>query len=178
MEENKNITETTEETVQENGDPNNKPQFAIFDWIVSLPVIRIIKPIYEWKKAFWIYCFLGFISTVANYVFTVVFTDTLHMYATVANVIAWILCTLISFVLFRYFYFDRTNNSFINELVKFASARIFTLGFETLTVLIFTDILGIDVKIIKAILIPVTAIMNYFISKLFVFKNKEEKTQA
>ncbi|MBQ6335350.1 MAG: GtrA family protein [Erysipelotrichaceae bacterium] len=157
-------------------DVNNKPQFAIFDWIVSLPVIRIVKPLYEWKKAFWIYCFLGLLSTIANYVFTIVFTESLGLYGTVANVLAWLLSTLISFVLFRYLYFDRTNNSFINELVKFASARIFTLGVETLTVLVFVDILGIDIKIVKAVLIPVTAILNYFISKIFVFKNKEEKT--
>lgn len=154
---------------------NSKPQFAIFDWIVSLPVIRIVRPLYEWKKAFWIYCFLGLLSTICNFVLTVVFTETLNMYGTVANIIAWLMSTLVSFVLFRYFYFDRTNNSFLNELVKFASARIFTFGFETLVVLVFVDILGFDIKIIKAILIPVTAILNYFISKLFVFKNKEEK---
>lgn len=155
---------------------NSKPQFAIFDWIVSLPVIRILKPLYEWKKAFWIYCFLGFISTVSNYIFAIVITETFNIYGTVANTIAWVLSTLISFVLFRYFYFDRTNNSFINELIKFASARLFTLGVETVSVLVFVDILGFDIKIVKAILIPVTAILNYFISKLFVFKNKEEKS--
>ncbi|MBR4462253.1 MAG: GtrA family protein [Erysipelotrichaceae bacterium] len=154
---------------------NNKPQFAIFDKIVSLPVIRILKPLYEWKKAFWIYCFLGFVSTVSNYVFAIVFADGLGIYATVANVLAWILSTFISFVLFRYFYFDRTDNSFLNELIKFASARIFTLLFETLVIFVFVDRLHIDIKIIKAILIPVTAILNYFISKFFVFKNKEEK---
>ncbi|MBQ1287400.1 MAG: GtrA family protein, partial [Erysipelotrichaceae bacterium] len=87
------------------------------------------------------------------------------------------LSTLISFVLFRYFYFDQTNNSFFNELVKFASARIFTLGVEELSILVFVDILGLDLKIVKLVLIPVTAILNYFISKIFVFKNKEEKTQ-
>lgn len=163
MEENKNI----------NNDVNNKPQFAIFDWIVSLPVIRILKPLYEWKKAFWIYCFLGFLSTAINYVMTIFLTPALPIPAAVSNLLAWMLSTLISFALFRYFYFDRTNNSFINELVKFASARIFTLGVETLTVFIFVDKLGIDIKIIKAILIPVTAILNYFTSKLFVFKNKE-----
>ena len=157
----------------EENNVNSKPQFAIFDKIVSLPVIRIVKPLYEWKKAFWIYCFLGFISTVCNYVFAVVFADSLGIYGTVANVLAWLLSTLISFVLFRYFYFDRTNNSFLNELIKFASARIFTLLFETATVFVFTDLLHIDIKIIKAILIPITAILNYFISKLFVFKNKE-----
>ncbi len=150
-----------------------KPQFAIFDWIVSLPVIRILKPLYEWKRAFWIYCFLGFVSTVCNYVFTIILADKLLLSGTVANVTAWILSTLISFVLFRYLYFDRTDNSFINELIKFASARIFTLGVETVSVLVFVDLLHMDLKIVKAILIPVTAILNYFISKLFVFKNKK-----
>lgn len=160
---------------KQNIDVNNKPQFAVFDWIVSLPIIRIVKPLYEWKKAFWIYCFLGFISTISNFVFTIVFTETFKMYGTLANVLAWVLSTLISFVLFRYFYFDRTNNSFINELLKFASARIFTLGVETVIIFVFVDVLGFDIKIVKLILIPVTAILNYFISKIFVFKNKEEK---
>ena len=160
---------------------NSKPQFAIFDWIVSLPIIRIVKPLYEWKKAFWIYCFLGFLSTGINYVFAIVFAETLPIPAFVANLLAWVLQTLISFVLFRYFYFDRTDNSFFNELIKYASARVFTLGVETLTVYIFVDLLfpGTDrdlkMKITKAVLIPVTAILNYFISKLFVFKNKKEK---
>ena len=162
---------------EELNDVNNKPQFAIFDWIVSLPIIRIDKPLYEWKKAFWIYCFLGFVSTVSNYVFTIFLSGAFNLYGSVANILAWLLSTLISFVLFRYFYFDRTNNSFFNELVKFASARIFTLGVEELSILVFVDILGLDLKIVKLVLIPVTAILNYFISKIFVFKNKEEKTQ-
>ena len=163
------------EKEQLNQDVNNKPQFAIFDWIVSLPIIRIVKPLYEWKKAFWIYCFLGFVSTVANFAFTIVLSDTFGLYGTLSNILGWVLSTFISFVLFRYLYFDRTNNSFINELIKFASARIFTLGVETLIVFLFVDVWGFDIKIIKLILIPVTAILNYFISKIFVFKNKEEK---
>ena len=158
----------------EENNPNNKPQFAIFDKIVSLPVIRIVKPLYEWKKAFWIYCFLGFISVVTNFAITIVLVKTFNLYGTVANILAWLASVMISFVLFRYFYFDRTNNSFLNELIKFASARIFTLGVETLSVFVFVDLLKIDIRIIKAILIPVTAILNYFISMIFVFKNKEE----
>ena len=54
-----------EKKIMEN--ENSKPQFAIFDWIVSLPIIRIVKPLYEWKKAFWIYCFLGLLSTISNF---------------------------------------------------------------------------------------------------------------
>lgn len=145
-----------------------KPQFAFFDWVVSLPIIRIVKPLYEWKRAFWIYCFLGFISTVSNYILTIVFAN--YFNGTVSNVLAWIISTFISFILFRYFYFDRTENSFINELFKFASARLFTLGVETLSIFVFVDKLGFDIKIVKAILVFVTAVLNYFISKLFVFK--------
>ena len=76
------------EEKQINNDVNNKPQFAIFDWIVSLPIIRIVKPLYEWKKAFWIYCFLGMLSTIANYVFTIALAETFHLYGTIANVLA------------------------------------------------------------------------------------------
>ena len=86
---------------EELNDVNNKPQFAIFDWIVSLPIIRIVKPLYEWKKAFWIYCFLGFVSTVSNYVFTIFLSGAFNLYGSVANILAWLLSTLISFVLFR-----------------------------------------------------------------------------
>lgn len=152
---------------------NNKPQFAIFDRIVSLPVIRIIKPIYEWKKAFWIYCFIGFLSTVSNFALSYVFSSILKLSGGVSNLIAWILSTLFSFVMNRYFYFDRTNNTFINELIKFTSSRLFTFGVEEVSVILFVDILGIDMMIVKAIMIPVTALLNYIISKFFVFKSKE-----
>lgn len=151
-----------------------KPQFKIFDDIVSLPIIRIIKPIYEWKRSFWIYCFLGFISTISNYIFAIIFTDKFNIYASIANIMAWIISTFISFILFRYLYFDRTDNSFVNELIKFASARIFTLFVEEISIAVFVDILKLDMKLIKAILIPVTAILNYFISKKFVFNNKNQ----
>ena len=73
-------------------DENSKPQFAIFDWIVSLPVIRILKPLYEWKKSFWIYCFLGFLSTGSNYIMAILFAEKLNMMGSVANIVAWIPC--------------------------------------------------------------------------------------
>ena len=151
-----------------------KPQYAFFDWIMSLPVIRIFKPLYEWKRGFWIYCFYGFVSTALNYVLTIIFVDKLGMVGSLSNVTAWIASTIASFLMFRYLYFDRTNNSFFNELVKFASGRVFTLLFEELVVFIFVDMMGENIKIVKLILIPVTALLNYFISKIFVFKNKKE----
>lgn len=148
-----------------------KPQFKLFDSIVDLPVIRLLKPLYEWKRSFWIYCFLGFLSTVIDTVLAVVLAKVLPI-ATLASIVAWIVSTFASFVMFRYLYFDRTNNTFINELIKFVPTRLFTLGVSTLAVLIFVDTLEFDMLIVKIILIPVIAILNYITSKMFVFKVK------
>lgn len=148
-----------------------KPQYAPFDWIMSLPVLRLLSPIYEWNRGFWIYCFLGFLSTALDFVLSWLLIKIIPV-AAVVNIIGWCLSTLASFVMFRYLYFDRTNNTFINELIKFIPTRLFTLGFGTVVTLVLVDILGVNFLIIKLVLIPVTAILNYITSKLFVFKQK------
>ena len=148
-----------------------KPQFKIFDTIVSLPVIRLLKPLYEWKRSFWIYCFLGFLSTIIDTVLSVVLVKIIPS-ATVSNIIAWIVSTFASFVLFRYLYFDRTNNSFINEFIRFIPTRLFTLGVSTLAIFVLVDIMNFNMLIIKIILIPIIAGLNYLTSKFFVFKEK------
>lgn len=149
--------------------PGTKPQYAPFDWIVSLPVIRILAPIYEWNRGFWIYCFLGFLSTAIDFVISWILIRIIPI-ASVVTVVAWIASTLASFVMFRYLYFDRTNNTFMFELLKFVPTRLFTLGFSTVVSLVFVDMLHFNFLIIKVILIPATALLNYITSKLFVFK--------
>lgn len=147
-----------------------KPQYAIFDWIVSLPIIRILKPIYELKRGFWIYCFLGFVSTVVDFALSLVLAKIIPFSATIATTLAFMASTLVSFVLFRYFYFDRTENSFISEFLKFIPTRILTYVIGTALVFIFVDTMGKDLMIIKLISIPITAGINYLTSKFFVFK--------
>lgn len=148
-----------------------KPQYAIFDWIVDLPVIRILKPIYAPRRGFWIYCFLGFLSVVVDFLISAIFKKFISV-AAVVTAIAFVFSTLASFVMFRYFYFDRTNNTFISELLKFIPTRIFTFVFGEVAMFLFVDTWHFNFWLIKIILIPVTAILNYFTSKVFVFTNK------
>ena len=146
-----------------------KPQYAPFDWIMSLPVIRIFAPIYEWNRGFWIYCFLGFMSVVCDFLASALFKQFISS-ATIVTAIAFAVSTFASFTMFRYLYFDRTNNTFMNELLKFIPTRLFTFFFGEVVMLVFVDMMKFDFWIIKVILIPATAIINYFTSKLFVFK--------
>ena len=146
-----------------------KPQYAPFDWIMSLPVIRIFAPIYEWNRGFWIYCFLGFMSVVFDFITSAILKPFISS-ATIITAIAFAVSTFASFTMFRYLYFDRTNNTFMNELLKFIPTRLFTFFFGEVVMLVFVDMMKFDFWIIKVILIPATAIINYFTSKLFVFK--------
>ena len=148
-----------------------KPQYAIFDWIVDLPVIRILKPLYEWKRGFWIYCFLGFMSVVIDFAVSALLKPYITS-ATLNTALAFIVSTFASFVMFRYLYFDRTNNSFINEFIKFVPTRLFTFFLGEIVMFLFVDTWHFGFWIIKVILVPVTAITNYFTSKIFVFKDK------
>lgn len=148
-----------------------KPQFAPFDKFASLPIIRVIKPVYEWKRGLWIYLFLGITVVVVDTVLSLVLTKVL-INATVANTIAWVLSTFTGFNLFRYFYFDRTNNSYINEMFKFFPTRLVPLAIRAIVVFIFVDKMGVNQLPVKLILVPVEAIINYITSKLIVFKNK------
>ena len=149
-----------------------KPQYAPFDWIVSLPIIRLLKPLYEWNRGFWIYCFLGFMSVVADFIASYILKPFIAS-ATIVTAIAFMISTFASFVMFRYLYFDRTNNSFINEFIKFIPTRLFTFFLGEIVMFLFVDTWKFNFWIVKVILIPVTAITNYFTSKIFVFKDKK-----
>lgn len=150
-----------------------KPQYKIFDDIVSLPVIRLLKPIYEWKRSFWIYCVIGFLSVVSDFV-TAALVKPFIPLATLITVVSFSVSTVLSFVMFRYLYFDRTNNSFFNEFSKFVPSRLFTFFLGEAIMLIFVDILKYNFWIVKVVEIPVTASLNYLTSKFFVFKEKKE----
>ena len=156
--------------LEEKANRETKPQYKIFDTIVSWKIFGFIRPLYEWNRGFWIYCFLGFLSTGIDFVLSLLLAKVFVRSATIATTIAWIVSTFVSFVLFRYFYFDRTNNTFMNEFIKFVPTRLFTMGVSELCILFFVDILGASLVLVKLVLIPVTAILNYFTSKLFVFK--------
>lgn len=146
-----------------------KPQYKVFDTIVSWPIIRLLKPLYEWKRSFWIYCVLGFLSVVADFLASAIFKPFIPS-ATIVTAIAFAISTFVSFIMFRYLYFDRTTNSFMNELFKFVPTRLFTFVLGEVVMFLFVDTWRFNFWIVKIILIPVTAVLNYITSKVFVFK--------
>ena len=96
----------------------------------------------------------------------------------VANTIAWAAAVTFAYVTNRIWVFESTRKGFLpilGELASFAGGRVLTLLLQEVMFVVFFHWLGISEFIVKIIAAVLVVIANYFISKLFVFKNKKEK---
>ena len=97
----------------------------------------------------------------------------------VAVITSWIAACLFAYITNRIWVFESKSKEIIKEMIKFFTARLFTLGLEMLIMFIFVTVLGLnsDTWVIIWTLVAqvVVTIGNYILSKLIVFKKKEEK---
>lgn len=120
-----------------------------------------------------LYLIFGALTTVVNYVIYIPLHHGAGVFASVANVAAWIVAVMFAFITNKPFVFESTDwalKCVIPEFLKFIGARIGSLILETLLLLLTVDILelsGIIMKILTSILV---VIINYFASKFIVFK--------
>lgn len=93
----------------------------------------------------------------------------------VANAIAWVASVLFAYVVNKIFVFQSKTKQFneiIKELLGFFGGRIGTLLIESLILFIFVTTLGLHEMIIKIVAQFIVLVLNFIISKLFVFKKK------
>lgn len=92
----------------------------------------------------------------------------------VCNITSWILSILFAFFTNKIFVFKSKEKKTIKELIKFLTGRIITLLIDMIIMFIFVSLMHFNDKIVKLLLQIIIIILNYIISKYFVFK-KENK---
>ena len=135
----------------------------------------MIKELYQKYKSLIMYGIFGVLTTVINIGSYSLCYNVLHISNVVSNIIAWILAVLFAFITNKLFVFESRSmekSVVLQELVKFASARIAT-GLIDLVIMY----IGVDVMHGPAILLKIGSnviviILNYVFSKVFVFKRK------
>lgn len=145
----------------------------IFDCIMGLPGLRILKPWYKKHKEVLLYLFFGGLAVFLNLALFVLFTKRFGWGALFANVVDWIICVLFQFITNKTWVFDADTNSakgFLAQLAGFFSGRLLTLGVEELMLFVFIDRLRWNSILVKLIAQIVVIVSNYVISKFFVFK--------
>lgn len=148
-----------------------------------------LKGIFKKYEEVIAYLFWGVLTTFVSWgsysIFVLIFVGVMQK-VFIANVLSWITAVLFAFVTNKIcvFHSNHWNFKVVSiELSKFISARLFTGVFEIFGVPLLVKIglnqtiFGIDGMVAKILVSVLVVILNYFFSKLFIFKpsNKEDE---
>lgn len=138
----------------------------------------MIKSVYEKYKEIINYLIFGVLTTVISLIvyygltFTIINQDDALMLQ-VANVISWIAGVLFAYFTNRKYVFESKNTNKIKEFTSFVGARVTTLLLDMAIMGLGVTILHGNDKIMKLISQILVIVGNYVLSKVFVFRKKE-----
>ncbi len=98
-----------------------------------------------------------------------------------ANVIAWVAAVAFAYVTNRIWVFESKRHGFVPiicEIAAFAGGRVLTLLLQEAIMGVFCTWLGLNEYIFKIIAAVLVVILNYFISKLLVFRKTRREADA
>ncbi|MCD7885126.1 MAG: YfhO family protein [Lachnospiraceae bacterium] len=123
------------------------------------------------------YVFFGGCTTAVNLIVYYCLCMT-GMNITVANTISVLAAIVFAYVVNKLFVFEHKTHSpgeFFREIGSFVGMRLGTMVIEVLGVLLLTCIWGMSNMAAKLVIQVVIVVLNYFISKLVVFKDADPK---
>ena len=144
----------------------------IFDRLMHLPVLRIFEPFYKKHKEVLLYLLFGGLTTLVSIVTFALFIA-LGINELIANVLSWILAVLFAYVTNRTWVFSSeadTKGAVIREMASFFGGRLATLLVEEAILAVFITWLGFPAMWVKVAAQIVVIVLNYVVSKFFVFK--------
>lgn len=154
---------------------------------IARAIIKIfpkkIQDIYYKSEEALMYLFFGVLTTAVSFItagiskagLEMISTNT-DLVATVSTVVSWICAVTFAYVTNRLWVFDAKasgKKAVISEAASFYGGRVFTLIVEAVMMWVGYSLLSINYWVTKIAANIVVLILNYIISKLFVFKNKE-----
>lgn len=127
-------------------------------------------------KAHWdvvVYLVFGVLTTVVNYLVYLPLYNWMGISAAVSNVAAWVVAVAFAFLTNKPFVFqshDWSRKTVLPELSKFVSCRVASGAMETAIIFLTVDLMQWNGNIWKLITSVLVVILNYFASKLLVFR--------
>lgn len=118
------------------------------------------------------YIIAGVMTTLVNFVASYIGYDCLHWNENTVTAIAWVVAVLFAYVVNKYWVFLEKKGEAAGEAIKlgkFFAGRLFTLAVEWLGIFVFVTTLKVPFWPVKLVLAVVVTVLNYIISKLFVF---------
>ena len=156
----------------------------IFDKIMGWGFLKIFEPFYKKNKEVLLYLFFGVLTTVVSFItagisknLLEIASDDKNMVSIISTVISWICAVTFAYLTNRVWVFNSQaagRQAIIKEAASFYGGRVFTLIVEAVMMWVGYSLMSMNYWIAKIIANVVVLILNYVISKLIVFKKKEE----
>lgn len=135
-----------------------------------------ILNIYNQFKEQILYIVFGVLTTAINIIAFFACSRLINLGLIPSNIIAWILSVLFAFVTNKIYVFNSKNYNFsvvLRELIDFVISRGATGILDLGLMYLFVSVIGIEDMISKIVINIIVIILNYILSKLYVFKNKK-----
>ena len=118
------------------------------------------------------YLVVGVMTTVINYIIYVLLTEGVSLHYAASNVIAWAAAVAFSYFANGKWVYRSTARRGLREAGEFVLSRLFSLGLETVLLLLLVDLLHADKLLAKLLVAVVVVVVNY-LTGLLVFKRKK-----
>lgn len=138
-------------------------------------LLNLIKKLYYDSRIR--YLFFGGLTTLVNIVVFAILEGPLGIDYKVSNFFSVTAAICFAFVVNKLYVFQSKSNSFrdtVAEFIKFVLGRLITMVVEVGGVPFCVELLGQPKMVAKLETQVIVMVVNYFISKLFVFRSKEE----
>lgn len=144
--------------------------------MMELPGLRVFEPLYRRYKEVLLYLFFGVLTTAISigsfWLFCRAGFDAL-----IANVFSWVLAVSFAYITNSIWVFDARPSGvreFVTQMAGFFGGRLATLGMEEAVLFVGIRLLGANAMAVKVIAQILVLVGNYLISKLLIFRKKEE----
>lgn len=116
------------------------------------------------------YLIFGILTTLISILSYAFFTRLINFDYVISNILSWILSVTFAFFTNQKYVFKTSSSNKIKDMFKFYLSRLTSLGIELITMYILVTLLSLNDMISKIIVQFVAIVLNYVLSKLFVFK--------
>lgn len=139
-------------------------------------IIDIKKLLLNYKEQI-LYIIFGVLTTVLNFLVYIIFTRVFEANFLISNAVAWLLAVIFAFITNKIYVFNSTDYNIkfiIKEFSEFTISRIFTGLLDIGLLYLFVSIIHMNDLISKIIIGIIITILNYVISKMYVFRGGEK----
>lgn len=127
-------------------------------------------------RELFLYGVFGALSTILDIGLFLLFANVLNIHYLIANAVAWVIAVIFSFLANKYYVFRSKSfkkEIWMKEAAEFFGARGLACGVDMGGMYLLVSIIGINKNYAKLIVTFIVIVINYILSKFWIFKNKD-----